>query len=109
MNTIDTNQLLSQLRAATAAAQGTPTAPSGAAPATGGDSFSTLLSESINKVDSMQKSSAALQKSFELGAPNVSLSQVMIAGNKASLAFDAAVQVRNKVVSAYQSVMSMQV
>ena len=44
-----------------------------------------------------------------MGDQNVSLSDVMIASNKSGLAFDATVQVRNKMVEAYKEVMSMPV
>lgn len=40
---------------------------------------------------------------------NVSLSDVMIARNKASVAFDATIQVRNKLVDAYKELMNMPV
>jgi flagellar hook-basal body complex protein FliE len=45
----------------------------------------------------------------EMGDPKVSLAQAMIAGQKSSIAFEATVQVRNKLVEAYKEVMSMPV
>jgi flagellar hook-basal body complex protein FliE len=57
----------------------------------------------------MQKSSEQLGKNFAMGDDSVSLSDVMIAGQKANIAFQATVQVRNKLVSAYQDMMNMQV
>jgi flagellar hook-basal body complex protein FliE len=44
-----------------------------------------------------------------MGDDSVSLSDVMIAGQKANIAFQATIQVRNKLVSAYQDMMNMQV
>jgi flagellar hook-basal body complex protein FliE len=44
-----------------------------------------------------------------MGDPNVSLSEVMIASQKSSLAFSAMVEVRNKFLEAYKEVMSMPV
>ncbi len=106
MSTIDTSQLLTQLRAAAAAAQ------SQAVPAqeAGADAkFSSLLTNSINQVNSMQQESQGLKESFQLGDPNVTLPQVMIAGAKANLAFQTMVHTRNKMVEAYQEIMRMQV
>lgn len=107
MNNIDTSQLLSQLRMAAAQARNqTPAAETVQAP---GDKFSSLLLESINKVNSLQQTSGQLQDSFQLGREGVSLTDVMIAKGKASIAFEGMVQVRNKVVDAYQEIMRMQV
>ncbi len=109
MNTIDTNQLLMQLRTAAAQAKG----PAVAAPAqteqAGGANFSSLLTQSIDKVNSLQQTAGVQTRAFEMGDPNVSLPEVMIAKSKAGLAFEGMVQVRNKMVEAYQEVMRMQV
>ena len=51
--------------------------------------------------------SAQAANSIESGDGGVSLVKAMIASQKASVAFDAAVQVRNRVVSAYQDIMNM--
>ena len=106
MNTIDTNQLLMQLRAAAAQAQ-KPTAPQVEQP--GAANFSSLLTQSIEKVNDMQQTAGNMTKAFEMGDPNVTLPEVMIAKSKAGLAFEGMVQVRNKMIDAYQEVMRMQV
>ena len=46
---------------------------------------------------------------FEAGSPDVNLPEMMVAMQKASLSFQAMTQVRNKLLSAYQEVMNMQV
>ncbi|ELU4008845.1 flagellar hook-basal body complex protein FliE [Vibrio vulnificus] len=82
------------------------------APATGAKvstDFSTLLNQAINNVNSLQKSSSDLQTRFDRGDADVSLSDVMIARNKSSVAFEATVQVRNKLVEAYKDLMNMPV
>ncbi|MBL1378389.1 flagellar hook-basal body complex protein FliE [Zobellella iuensis] len=71
--------------------------------------FSTLLNQAVNKVNGLQQSTDGLRTRFELGDDTVSLEQVMIAAQKSSLAFDATVQVRNKVVDAYKTIMNMPV
>ena len=69
--------------------------------------FSTILKQSIASVNDMQQASTELSKAFEMGEPDVSLAEVMIASQKASVSFQAMVQVRNKLVDAYQNVMNM--
>ncbi|MCV6002878.1 flagellar hook-basal body complex protein FliE, partial [Escherichia coli] len=55
------------------------------------------------------KSSGDLQTRFDRGDADVSLSDVMIARNKSSVAFEATVQIRNKLVEAYKDLMNMPV
>ncbi|HFE32719.1 MAG TPA: flagellar hook-basal body complex protein FliE [Gammaproteobacteria bacterium] len=107
MNEIDTSQLLVQMRAMAAAAQGQPAA----APqqANGPADFSALLKQSIDGVNNLQKASGELGNAFVMGDPNVSLAEVMIAKQKSGIAFQATVQVRNKLLDAYKQIMSMQV
>ena len=45
----------------------------------------------------------------EVGQPGVSLTQVMVAAEKSSIAFEAMTQVRNKLVDAYKEIMNMPV
>ena len=104
MNNIDTNQLIQQMRALSAQAQGAPVEPTAQA---GDVSFGSLFAEAINSVNDTQRQSGALARAFEQGDPSVALADVMIAGQKSSVAFEAAVQVRNRLVEAYQQVMRM--
>ena len=71
--------------------------------------FSKMLKQAIDNVNGLQQSTTDLRNRFEMGDTDVSLGQVMIAANKSSLAFDATVQVRNKMVDAYKEIMSMPV
>jgi flagellar hook-basal body complex protein FliE len=72
-------------------------------------SFSDALKSSLDQVNQVQKEAEKLGKNFVLGDDSVSLSDVMIAGQKANISFQATIQVRNKLVSAYQDIMNMQV
>ncbi|HEY0562504.1 MAG TPA: flagellar hook-basal body complex protein FliE [Methylophilus sp.] len=72
-------------------------------------SFSDALKASLDQVNKMQVTAEKLGKNFAMGDDSVSLSDVMIAGQKANIAFQATIQVRNKLVSAYQDMMNMQV
>ena len=71
--------------------------------------FSDALKASLNQVNKVQNEAEQLGKSFAMGDDSVSLSDVMIAGQKANISFQATVQVRNKLVSAYHDIMNMQV
>jgi flagellar hook-basal body complex protein FliE len=57
----------------------------------------------------MQGQSDQLRTRLDMGDRSVNLSDVMIASQKASIAFEATVQVRNKVVDAYKTIMNMPV
>lgn len=71
------------------------------------ESFSKLLGDALDKVNELQKS--AEQMGVDLAAgKNIDIHNVMIAAEKASLAVALTVQVRNKVIEAYQEVMRMQ-
>lgn len=105
---IDTSNLdlmLSQLSAASAAAQGKATSTSPA----GGVEFSQALKSAIDQVSMAQQSAQQMTKDFVAGQSTVDLQDVMINLQKASLSFQQMVQVRNKLVSAYQDVMNMPV
>jgi flagellar hook-basal body complex protein FliE len=106
MNVSNVDSLLSQMRAAMAAAQG----QSAQAPvATGGADFANVLKSSLDGVNNTQRQAEQMQNAFVLGDDKVSLSDTMIAMQKASISFQTTVQVRNKVVAAYNDIMNMQV
>lgn len=69
--------------------------------------FSEMFGNAVNSVNETQQTSSALATSYQQGDPGVTLSQVMVASQKASVSFQALTQVRNKLVEAYQDVMNM--
>ena len=71
--------------------------------------FGTLFSQAIERVNAVQQEANVLREGYELGTPGVSLTQVMIAAEKSSIAFEAMTQVRNRLVDAYKEIMSMPV
>jgi len=79
------------------------------AAAAGGGDFMSSLEGALKSVSRTQQNATELQRQFQLENPNVSLEQTMIAMNQASLSFQAAVQVRNRLVQAYEQIMQMQV
>lgn len=113
MTGIDTariDAMVAQLRAAAAKME---TGAVKEASAEGGQvgpvDFASALQASLNKVSNAQLSSQKLGQQFAMGNDNVSLSDVMISMQKANIAFQTTLQVRNKLVSAYNDIMNMQV
>jgi flagellar hook-basal body complex protein FliE len=98
---------------ATAVAGAKAGAAAGAATGSGaaakGFDFAASLDSALQAVSRSQAQSEELQKQFQLENPTVSLEQTMVSMNKSALAFSAAVQVRNRLVQAYDQIMNMQV
>ncbi|WP_426144909.1 flagellar hook-basal body complex protein FliE [Polaromonas sp. DSR2-3-2] len=87
-------------------------APSmGAAPASGGEAaaggFAGELQKSLARISSAQESASRQAEAFEMGKPGVALNDVMVDMAKAGIGFQTGIQVRNKVVAAYQEIMNM--
>jgi flagellar hook-basal body complex protein FliE len=74
-----------------------------------GTDFVSSLDAALSAVSKSQNDATQLQHQFQLGNSGVSLEETMIAMNKASLSFSAAVQVRNKLAQAYDQIMQMPV
>lgn len=104
MSDMQINQVLDAMRALSARASA-GTQETEAANAGG---FAKLLESSLGEVSSAQRAASELAQRFEQGAPDVSLADVMVAKEKAGLQFEAVVQVRNRVIQAYQEIMNMQ-
>lgn len=71
-------------------------------------SFASVLKETINNVNKAQIDSDVMTEKLARGE-NIDLHQVMITSQKASITLQATMEVRNKVVEAYQEMMRMQV
>ena len=105
-NTINADTLLTQMRAMAAQAQGQTNETSSAA---GQSNFSDILKQSVDKVNETQMNASKLSEAFQAGDSNVQVSEVMVALQKSNVSFQAMLQVRNKLVNAYQDIMNMQV
>lgn len=68
--------------------------------------FDTAMSDALKSVSAVQEEAGAASTAFERG-DSQDLAGVMIARQKASIAFEATLQVRNKLLGAYKDVMSM--
>ena len=71
--------------------------------------FGNVLKASLDKVNDMEQTAGDLADRYTKGDDSVSLSEVMIAGQKASIGLQATIQVRTKLVAAYNDIMNMQV
>ncbi len=72
-----------------------------------GGGFAGELRKSLDRISDAQLSAAKQAEDFELGKPGVALNDVMVDMQKAGIGFQMGLQVRNKVVSAYQEIMNM--
>ena len=111
MNVPKVDSLLSEMRAAMQAAQGggvAKLANPGVA-GTGKTDFASVLKSSLDGVSQVQNQAVQMQNAFVMGDDKVSLSDTMISMQKANIALQTTVQVRNKVVAAYNDIMNMQV
>ena len=86
---------------------GTPIDIGGAAPSAAGGDFSNILQGAINEVEGASNNANQSVQQF-LSGDGEDLHSTVLSVQRASLEFDMLMQVRNKVVSAYQEVMRMQ-
>ena len=108
MSTIsNVDQVLAEMRRITAAAQASPVEMQETQGA--GADFASLLKQSVEQVNDIQQTAGKLSTAFSAGDPNVDVTEVMVALQKAGVAFQAMAEVRNRLVTAYQEIMSMQV
>lgn len=113
----DINQVLAEMRSLKAQVQKpeelrpeiSPTRIQGTPETQETPKFSDLLSNAVNAVNTEQQKTSALRNAYEVGDPNVSITQVMVQAQKSSVSFQALTQVRNKVVQAYEDIMKMPV
>jgi flagellar hook-basal body complex protein FliE len=96
---LERNQALSRASAAETGA------PAGATKPT---SFADTLQDALKDVNAGQMKAGALSESYERGE-TVDIAKVMLARQQASVGFEATLQVRNKLLSAYKDIMSMPV
>lgn len=101
------DQMIGELRATAQVASGKPAAQS--AQAAGGVDFADVLQSALKDVSAAQQEAREMTREFSAGDPDVKLQDVMVNLQKASLSFQQMVQVRNRLVTAYQDIMNMPV
>ncbi|MDF7679680.1 flagellar hook-basal body complex protein FliE [Enterobacteriaceae bacterium ESL0689] len=72
-------------------------------------SFASELNAALGKISDTQQAAYKQAQDFELGVPGVSLNDVMVDMQKSTVSLQMGIQMRNKLVAAYQEVMNMQV
>lgn len=118
MSSIDAGRLM-QMRSAIlsqnaalqrASGSGGVTAPSSDPAAIGGpaDNFGATMVEALKSVNSQQAQAARATDAYERGETH-DLVQVMVERQRASVGFEATLQVRNRLLSAYRDIMNMPV
>jgi flagellar hook-basal body complex protein FliE len=73
-----------------------------------GESFAASLKKAVGTVDSLQKDADVKMQELATGKSQ-NIHETMIAAEKAEIALKLMVQVRNKIIEAYQEIMRMQV
>ncbi|WP_137787074.1 flagellar hook-basal body complex protein FliE [Sphingomonas sp. 3P27F8] len=100
---LERNQALSRAGQSVAAPQS-----GGISGATQAPSFSQSMETALSRVNDTQQKASALSEAYERGE-TVDIAKVMLARQEASVGFEATLQVRNKILSAYKDIMSMPV
>ena len=103
--------MLQTLRSYQTQASGLPLAPdaaTGQSPAVEKTGFSDLVSQAVGQVNQLQTEARGMQDAFDRGE-SVALTDVVIGMQKSSLAFEATLQIRNKVLKAYEDILNMPV
>lgn len=85
----------------------TPPTPIGGADKSTGEEFQSVLTDAIKRVEQFRLDADKSSNNFLAGGEE-ELHQVVLAGQRADVAFEMFLGVRNKVVSAYQEIMRMQ-
>ncbi|MFC3285191.1 flagellar hook-basal body complex protein FliE [Litchfieldella rifensis] len=100
---------LSQMQALASQAAGAQAKGQQLSTAVGQGGFANELQASIQRINQLKQTASAQAAAFQAGDPDVALNDVMVDSQKASVAFQMGVQVRNRLVTAYKDVMNMQV
>ena len=72
-------------------------------------SFANALGDALQSVSQAQQQSSGMQRQFQAGAEGVGIEETMLSMQKAQIGFQAALAVRNRLVSAYTDIMNMSV
>ena len=96
---LERNQALSRANASAGAPAPTSTPPT---------SFAATMEDALKSVNDGQVQAGKLSEAYERGE-TIDIAKVMLARQQASVGFEATLQVRNKLLSAYKDIMSMPV
>lgn len=105
MKVIDSSRLLAEMQRLSAVASGQTQKPDETNSVAGG--FKNVLAEALSEVNQAQLQASKMAEAVVRGDPKVTLAEAMIQSQKANIAFEATVQVRNRLIQAYQDIMNM--
>lgn len=100
------DQVLAQLKAVSDQASATGKS---SAPTVAQADFGQILKSAVDQVNTVQQIASQLSREFVGGSQDVELHDVMISLQKANVSFQSMIQVRNRLVTAYQEIMNIQV
>ncbi|MFO7809291.1 flagellar hook-basal body complex protein FliE [Guyparkeria sp.] len=112
-NDMSVDQILSQMHQLRTAATQRPAGPETINPAAPGvneaerTNFADALTQAVGKVNETQQATGDLRNRLQAGDDQVTLTEVMVASQRSSVAFESTLQVRNRLVQAYEKVMNM--
>jgi flagellar hook-basal body complex protein FliE len=81
---------------------------SGPATATQPGNFADLINTALQNVSTTQGAASTAEANYAAGVPGATLGNALVSSDRAEVAWNATVGVRNEVVSAYSSIMNMQ-
>ena len=107
MNLQSVDAILARMEALQGAARGEK--PASVSSPDGGVAFTNMLRDAVRDVNAAQNTAQAQAQAFQLGDQSVSIEQVMISMQQASLSVQGMVAVRNKLVEAYREISNLAV
>ncbi len=108
MSSMEINRVLEQIRSLQAQTKVSAPQLGPTQQTTGPSQFASILRAGLDQVNQTEQRANQLSEAFQRGAPGVDLPQVMLEVSKASVSLRAASEVRNRLISAYQDIMNMQ-
>ncbi len=102
------NDALLQAASGPAAAMAQPAQPAGSGASGTGQSFLGLVNSALENVSAVQSAATSAEAGYAAAVPGATLGKALVASDRAEVAWNATVAVRNEVVAAYQSIMNMQ-
>ena len=107
MSQMEIDRVLAQIRTLSTQVRPNASLPAATAASKPSD-FATLMRQGVDQVNQSQQRATELADAFSRGTPGVELPQVMVQMEKATVSFRALAEVRNRLISAYQDIMNMQ-
>ena len=101
--------ILNQLKATEALANGQSARPASPSQGSAASGFAESLRHAVDAVNSESMKAGQMVDAQSSGHAQIDINQIMVALEKADLSFQAMVEVRNKLVHAYQKIMNLQV